>query len=181
MNIMTDPAHSHEMPLSSVYGSCVKLPVQVYSCSVTYPKVRGNVSCDGTSCGVTHIRRLEPDAFPRALPFRLSEYTALLNLKPVSLGYPDTGTISAVDQYMLGSDAPMALPSADGYVAGFESIPGSVFAQRLTAVLNTAWQAGMCPFGNSLGAPVEFDDVEPSQLVKSRSANITAYTTKIMK
>lgn len=190
----TENAHSLEMPLSLVYGSCARNidtrsdstsssdgSIQAHNCSVTYPKVQGNVSCNGTSCGVTHMRRAAPpDASPQAPPFLLTEYMGLLHFIPGSLGFPHDGSISAIEQYTMGSDAPMAVPVNQGYVHGFAGIPGSVFARRLTTVLNTAWQAGMCPFGISLGASVEFDGKSGLQ-AGCKSATATANTTKVIK
>ena len=190
VDTLTDNAHSYEMPLSLVYGSDAKNAfssseesssndensIEVYNCSVTYPKVQGNVSCNGISCGVTHMRRLEPpETLPQAAPFFLTEYIGLLDFIPRSLGSPHDGDTSAIEQYLMGSDAPMAVPVDRPYVNNFTGIPGPVFAKRLTTVLNTAWQAGMCPFGISLGA-VNFTNVTNSPSGISVNCNSTAAT-----
>lgn len=134
--------------------------LDVYNCSYATPKIEGNVTCVGQDCAITQVRRWEDaPSSPLQPPFDWVQFTNLLLFIPGSLGYSHAGTISPVDQYMLGSDAPFSV----GYQtspSNFSKISGAVFGNRLTTLINTVWQANLAPYSIALGSSADFNAKE---------------------
>ena len=61
---------------------------------------------------------------------------------PFAIGIPRSGTVSPIDQYLLGSDDPLEIGSRPTETS-FSMVPGEVFSQRLATILNTVWQASL--------------------------------------
>lgn len=124
----------------------------LYNCTLTYPRIQGNISCISHSCSVDQVRRSPENAkWQSQPPFADSEFRAMLEFIPGVLGYPNPGNISIIDQYLLGADLPMSYglnPIRDG----FEGFSGAEFGKRITTLLNTVWQASLAPHNIGLGA-----------------------------
>lgn len=124
--------------------------IDLYNCTFTTPHVLAQVTCD-SSCRVTKARLVDlSETSSLHSPFGYTGFANLLRFIPGSLGTPHPGYSSPTDQFMLGSDSPLSLTKpfrSDGYA----NIPGSVFARRLTTLVNTVWQASLCPYGIALG------------------------------
>ncbi|KAI4283305.1 MAG: hypothetical protein L6R38_002251 [Xanthoria sp. 2 TBL-2021] len=134
--------------------------IEVYNCSYTTPKIEGNVTCVGQDCAITQVRRWK-DAPSSSLqpPFDWRQFSNLLLFIPSSLGYPHYAYASAVDQYMLGSDAPFSL-GYESYAPNFSKISGADFGKRLTTLINTVWQANLAPSSIPLGSSADFNAKE---------------------
>jgi hypothetical protein len=128
----------------------------LYNCRVRNFKVEGNVTCNDQSCMFTHLRRSEDVGPPFFMPpYTAIEYENLLGFIPSALGDPRPGLPSPVDLYLLGSDYPVSEGLLhDEY--SYSRIPSEDFAKRMTTLINTVWQAGLCPFGIRSGSSVNF-------------------------
>ena len=171
-----------DAPQNLYYGSTVTQEendsFELYNCSITNPKIEGNVSCNGQSCAVTQMRRLEnASSSPLDPPFSWIEYSDLLRFIPGSLGYPRFLTSSPVDLYMHGSDAPFSV--WEGSFNSSTNIPGAVFAKRLTTFINTVWQGSLSPYSIGLGSSANFT-AEQYEDPYVPSATTTATTYEVV-
>lgn len=152
---LTDFIH----PINLIYGANVQgnQSMDLYNCSVMTPRVEANITCQGNACAATHLRRSLFDLTSPLVPsFSSTGWQNLLTYLPFSVGTPHDGNPSPINQYMMGSDAPIS--AGDFPIApSFYNISGEIFAKRLTTILNTVWQAGTAPFSISLGASAEFN------------------------
>lgn len=84
----------------------------------------------------------------------LVTYENMLLYLPFAMGFPHPGTVSPIDQYLLGSTKPLAAGSQP-IAADFSGVTGQVFSERLTTILNTVWQASLALGSIPLGAKTE--------------------------
>ena len=128
----------------------------IYNCTVTNRKVEAKIDCTGDSCAVTHVRPSKNDADSRLkLPFLRVEYQNMLLFIPSSLGSISADYASPVDHYLFGSDTPMTIGNEPLSPEALDT-SASMFSKRLTTLVNTVWQAGLCPYGISLGSEANF-------------------------
>lgn len=129
----------------------------LYDCEVENLKVEGNVTCNEQSCKLTHLRRSGDVGHPPLSmpPYTAIEYKNLLRFVPSALGDPRPGLPSPVDLYLQGSDDPLSQGLLDDQWS-YSGLLGTAFAKRMTTLLNTVWQAGLCPFQTSAGSSVNF-------------------------
>ena len=125
-------------PQSLIFGSVignteddgeVRQPsiIDIFNCTLTTARVEVNITCDGTTCKATQVRRSEKDhTSPFVPPFDSTSYSWLLTFIPKSLGLPHDGDPSPPDQYLLGSTAPLSLASKAFSTGGYAHIPGPV-------------------------------------------------------
>lgn len=125
----------------------------IYNCTVTNRNLEAKINCTGDSCSTTHVRPSNVDA--DSLPFLPVEYGNMLLFIPSSLGSISADYASPVDQYLFGSDTPM-IPGNVPLSPAELNISASTFSKRLTTYLNTVWQAGLSPYGISLGSGANF-------------------------
>lgn len=124
--------------------------VDIFNCTITSPRVEANITCNGTSCKASRLRRSEIDhTSPLVPPLDNVSFLNLLTFIPQSLGHPHPGYSSTLDNYILGSDAPFSLGFNIYSPGGYAAIPGSFVSRRLTTLFNTAWQLSLCPYGIS--------------------------------
>lgn len=91
------------------------------------------------------------------MPLTNNTYLTMLGFIPGSLGYPRSLQSSAIDKYLQGADNPFSIsPGMPFDPNGYANISGSFFSRRLTAVLNTAYQTSLCPYGTALGSNANF-------------------------
>ena len=180
-------------PLSLIFGSLIGNDadspgldsgpnIDIFSCNLTTAYVEANITCTGPSCKATQLRHSEKDrTSPFSPPFLVNTYKSLLSFIPQSLGLPDDATASAPDQYLLGSNAPLSLSGSLYATGGYANVPGPAFARRLTTLLNTAWQASLCPYGIALGSATNFTacqlGVDGPEYTPFATANATTMTT----
>ena len=168
-------------PINLIYGSNVQgnQSMDLYNCSVMTPRVEANITCQGSACAATHLRRsLTDTTSPLIPPFSSTEWMNLLLFLPFSVGTPHDGNPSPIDQYMMGSNSPIS--AGDVPIApSFSDISGEIFAKRLTTILNTVWQAGTAPYSIGLGASAQFNtslggtDYEMEMQVSAANATMT--------
>ena len=190
---------TYETPQNIMYGSVARTfpssgdalssygngntSLELYNCSFTSPRIEANVTCDGRSCKVTHMRRSVKDlTSPVHPPLAHEELRNLLTGMPISLGSPTFSVPNPVDQYMLGSDSPLSLGIAP-FAPGYSKITGANFSKRLTTYINTLWQASLSPYSIALGASADFTPVNYTargSAVYVPSANTTAFTRTVL-
>ena len=128
--------------------------LEIFNCSFDFPKLEVNITCIGKSCRATDIRRSEFSASSRYVPpFHYVTYEELLSDIPDIIGYAHLGDVSPLDYFMLGHDNPYSL--GGGYssqLPNYSNVSGVVFGKRLTTLMNTVWQAVLCPHGIGLGS-----------------------------
>ena len=163
------------LPLSLTYVSDVSTlansptansnAVDVYNCSLDLATVESNTTCHGDSCTVTSMKR-SPDP-SHSMPFSSLEYGQLLNDLCllgglVNGGKATAGGHCATDYYLLGETSPLSyVTQEDPPLPNFPSIKGPVFAERLTTLLNTAWQISLAPINLPLGSSANFSQITP--------------------
>ena len=154
---------SSNEPRSVVFGSIVASldaetqTIDIFDCTLTTTHLESNVSCDGSSCGITQVRRsLQDRRPPSSMILSSTNFESMLTFIPGSLGYPHPDFASPMDNYLLGANNPFSLGAQPFRPNGYADVPGSFFARRLTTVLNTAYQASLCPYGTALGSDVNF-------------------------
>ncbi|KAL9632816.1 MAG: hypothetical protein Q9164_005082 [Protoblastenia rupestris] len=127
---------------SSTHHSEIK--INIFDCTLGISRVESNITCQGDSCSVKHMRRFEKDTlFPHVSPFKRAEYTKMLLFLPFATSVGDMSRESPVDAYIHGSKSPVL----EGYSSrDFTNLTGGVFAQRMTTILNTFWQASLAPY-----------------------------------
>ena len=150
-----EPDMSMTLPKNLIYGSIVGSGyfhgpmrlIEIFNCSTVLRQVELGVECRHGSCGVNRIRPSKEDlALLAPQPYRF-----MLGATPEIVGAPHPGSIGPIDQYMMGAANPFAAgdqPFKDGY----STVPGPELANRLTLLLNTVWQAGLCPYAIGLGS-----------------------------
>ncbi len=125
--------------------------LDLFNCTMMLARVEANVSCNASSCAMVEIRRTENDAeSPPIMPFNAQQLGTLLKWVPSSTGNLHDGSVSPLDYYMAGNDSPLEA-GLSREVLDFSKITGQKFSQRLTAILNTAWQASVVPYSLALG------------------------------
>lgn len=134
--------------------------IDLFNCTLTYPRIQANITCAGKNCNTTHLRPSgQKDA---SMPFGLGEYGNFLRFLPSSLGSSGHKIAPvAIDQYMLGSPSPMA-QGDEPYKKNFDDVPGDVFGARLTALLNTVWQASIAKGNIAFGSAADFNAITTS-------------------
>ena len=125
-------------------------------CELTRSSVESNITCDGSSCKATHIRRSIFDLRPPG-------YTALLhsvvgnNFKvdwPTAAGSHHEGT-STSTEYFLSDPTLRNLPDMmSGEGVNLVGIPAEVFSERFAILLNTYYQCGLVPWLRTGNLPV---------------------------
>lgn len=94
------------------------------------------------------------------------------------MGVPHDGTVSAIDQYLLGSDEPLAagfIPIA----SDFSGVTGQVFSERLMTILNTVWQASMATSSIPLGATTNYSAEEYQEAFFPSASRTTTITQEV--
>ena len=153
------PKKDFKMPINLIYGSkpwMKTMPstddpkmINIFNCTLGISRVESNVTCQGDSCSVKHMRRSEKDTlFPHVSPFKRAEYANLLLFLPFATSVGDLSRESPVDAYILGSKSPVLEGSLG---RNFNHLTGQVFAQRMTTILNTFWQASLAPYDITAG------------------------------
>lgn len=154
--------------------------IDIFNCTFTTPRVEANITCNGTSCKATQLRRSEKDrTSPFVPPVNFVGFANLLSFIRESLGTPHDGDASAPDQYLLGSDTPFSLGTRIYSTGGYANVSGKFFAARLTTLLNTAWQASLCPYSIALGSAANLTACQDQSLYIPM-ANTTARNVEVL-
>lgn len=160
-NLTSEPLNvlyvSKESSPTSIHSKTPQVWYNIFNCSLALAGVESNVTCRGGACAVRSMRRLELPGTPSSFPFNHFEFSNLLTDIPIIAGKPQYGNDgSPVDYYLQGSQSPLQVTvdqSGEFYgLTNFTDMPGSVFAQRMTALVNTVWQACIAPFSIALGS-----------------------------
>lgn len=162
-------------------GQRYKIPstLYTYNCTVTNRKAEAKIDYTDGSCTATHIRPSKDDADSRLkLPFLRVEYQNMLLFIPSSLGSVFSNYASPVDHYLFGSDTPMTVGNAPLSPEAL-NISAIKFSKRLTTFINTVWQAGLCPYGISLGSGADFTALNTTRdYVPSSTTTATLHQVK---
>ena len=155
---------SIKSPLNLLYGSNLSQNkfMDLFNCSVMTARVESDITCHGSFCTVNRMRRSEIYTMsPFYIPFGSVTYQNMLLYLPFAMGVPHAGTISPIENYLLGSDKPLAgrlLP----ILADFSAVTGQVFSERLTTIVNTVWQASLALGSIPLGAKANYTAHNPT-------------------
>lgn len=114
-------------PLNLLYGSNLGVNnfTDLFNCSVGTARVESDIICHGSSCTVSRMRRSEIyTKSPFFKPFNsIVTYENMLLYLPFAMGVPHTETVSPIDQYLLGSNTPLAAGSLP-IAANFSGVTG---------------------------------------------------------
>ena len=134
--------------------------VWLYNCSIGTTRVEAHATCNGALCVVDSMRRSEKDTRPSKFnPFDVSTFPNLLLWFPWAAGLPHDAATSPSDLYMQGQSSPFE--TSTEYQGDFATVPGQLFSQRLSTLLNTVWQVALAPTTTAI----------------TPSDNLTVYTT----
>lgn len=168
-------------PLNLLYASNLGVNnfMNLYNCSMGIARVESDIVCHGSSCTTNRMRRSEIyTKSPFTMPFSPTTYENLLLFLPFAMGVPHVGTVSAIDQYLLGSDEPLAagfIPIA----SDFSGVTGQVFSERLMTILNTVWQASMATSSIPLGATANYSAEEYQEAFFPSASRTTTITQEV--
>lgn len=170
-------------PLNLLYGSSLGVNITVFdlfNCSVGTARVESDIICHGSSCTVSRMRRSEIyTQSPFFKPFNsVVAYKNMLLYLPFAMGVPHTGTVSPIDQYLLGSNKPLAA-GLEPIAANFSGVTGQVFSERLTTILNTVWQASVALGSIPLAAQANYRESFVSQTYFPSESRTTIITKEV--
>lgn len=169
-------------PLNLLYGSNLGVNefMDLFNCSVGTARVESDIICHGSSCTVSRMRRSEIyTKSPFFMQFEsLVPYENMLLYLPFAMGVPHPGTVSPIDQYLLGSNKPLAAGSQP-IAADFSGVTGQVFSERLTTILNTVWQASLALGSIPLGAKANYSESFGSQTYFPSESRATTITKEV--
>lgn len=169
-------------PLNLLYGSNLGGYefMDLFNCSVGTARVESDIICHGSSCTVSRMRRSEIyTKSPFFKPFNsIVTYENLLLYLPFAMGVPHTQTVSPIDQYLLGSNKPLAAGSQP-IAANFSGVTGQVFSERLTTILNSVWQASVALGSIPLGAQANYSESFVSQTYFPSESRTTTITKEV--
>ena len=170
-------------PLNLLYGSNLgvnKISMDLFNCSVGTARVESDIICHGSSCTVSRMRRSEIyTKSPFFKPFNsIVTYKNMLLYLPFAIGVPHTGTVSPIDQYLLGSNKPLAAGSQP-IAANFSGVTGQVFSERLTTILNSVWQDSVALGSIPLGAQANYSESFFSQTYFPSESRTTTITKEV--
>ena len=134
----------------------------VFNCSLAPTMVESNVTCLGSLCAVTSMRRSTPSSAAKT-PFAVQELSNIFNALPVIAAKPpNSGQPVVLDVYLLGKDAPLQVTYQQASnLPAFPSVSGSRLAQRLTTFFNTVWQASLAPNDIAFGSAFNLTSSAP--------------------
>lgn len=168
--------------LNLLYGSNlgVNAFMDLFNCSLGTARVESDITCHGSSCAVSRMRRSEIyTKSPFFMPFdSIITYENMLLYLPFAMGVPHDGTVSPIDQYLLGSNKPLAAGSQP-IAADFSGVTGQVFSERLTTILNTVWQGSLALGSIPLGAQANYSASLGSQIYFPSESRITTITKEV--
>ena len=148
----------------------------IFKCTLSTTRLEVNVSCEGSTCQAGQVRRSVQDYRPSS-DMMIANVTLeiLLEFVPSALGFSHPGISTPMDNYLFGSKSPFSFGHENDKPNGYANTPGSDIARRLTTVLNTVYQASLCPYGIVLGSTVNFTACQ-LELAPPPVANGTATT-----
>lgn len=171
-----------DTPLNLLYGSNLGVNefMDLFNCSVGAARVESDITCHGSSCAANRMRRSEIYTKPPFfMPFDLvPTYENLLLYFPFAMGVPHKGTVSPIEQYLLGSNKPLSAGSQP-IATDFSGVTGQVFSERLTTILNTVWQASLALGSIPLGAQANYSAVSDSQIYFPSESRTTTITKEV--
>lgn len=168
-------------PLNLLYASNLGVNnfMNLYNCSMGIARVESDIVCHGSSCTTNRMRRSEIyTKSPFTMPFSPTTYENLLLFLPFAMGVPHDGTVSAINQYLLGSDEPLA----SGFIpiaSDFSGVTGQVFSERLMTILDTVWQASMTTSSIPLGATANYSAEEYQEAFFPSASRTTTITQEV--
>lgn len=171
-------------PLNLLYGSNLGVNefMDLVNCSVGTARVESDIICHGSSCTVSRMRRSEiytKSPFFMQFDSLVTYENLLLYLpSPSAMGVPHAGTVSPIDQYLLGSNKPLVAGSQP-IAADFSGVTGQVFSERLTTILNTVWQASLALGSIPLGAKANYGESFGSQTYFPSESKTTTITKEV--
>ncbi|KAA6409996.1 MAG: hypothetical protein FRX48_06610 [Lasallia pustulata] len=121
------------------------------NCSLTRSSVESNITCQGTSCAVTQMRRSTFDRRPSDYTPLYANYTRLTfwsswaNAAGVSLPFITTATPTELFIQNGSLTAAFATLSQALLVANLYELPARTFSVRLSLLWNTYWQCRLAP------------------------------------
>jgi hypothetical protein len=144
----TNPLYSNIFYISNMmefFGNVVYSPgpsLWYYNCTVAVARVESSVSCEGTSCEVTSMRRSEKNTLPAWEPPPLMDYGTWSNMVTF---LPDCGgneslILSPTDAFLTGQSILKSTRNST-----FDDVSTAAFSKRLSVLLNTLWQIGLSP------------------------------------
>lgn len=155
--------------------------IDIFNCTLVTADIEAKIACNAKDCRAVQVRQYIAGDFASHFPLGETALERFLIRLPHSLGKAGTSSPDPADNYLLGSDSPYTLGFGAFTRDGYANVSGSVFAKRLTTLMNTAWQASLCPYGISLGSTINFT---ACQAVAARNiapvANTSAEITKII-
>lgn len=175
LNVLYVSKESSPTPIDS---KTPQLWYNMFNCSLGVAGVESNVTCRGGACAVRSMRRLELPGTPFSFPFNYFEVSNLVTDIPIIAGKPQYGSDgSPVDYYLQGSQSPLQVTVDEngGFpgLTNFTDIPGSVFAQQMTALVKTVWQVSIAPFSIALGSSANLTGRAVANMLVATNTTIT--------
>ena len=152
------------------------------NCSLTRSSVESNITCLGTSCAVTQMRRSVFDRRP-------SDYTPLLGSARLNfwMSWADAAGASLhpniatpTELFIQNGSLTAALTTLGSTFSevNLYTLPADVFSKRLSLLWNTYWQCGLAPWyqtGNLPSNLTAFSDQANSSylIVNATTASVT--------
>ena len=119
--------------------------IAAYNCTIEMSRVEAGIACDQTACRVDRMRRSLIDTrSPYSTPFNEGHnhyFAFFLSWFPLAAGAMHDGVMSPTDLYIAGSNSPYN--SQEQVNSPFANVTGKQVSQRLSTLLNTAWQASL--------------------------------------
>jgi hypothetical protein len=135
--------------------------ISAYKCAIETARVEAGIACDKKACRVDRMRRSLIDTRPpRLTPFNqgnMSYIGGFLDWFPVAAGATHDAMMSPTDQYLFGSDSPY--DDLAKYKSDFGNVTGKQVSQRLSILLNTAWQASLLGVSVATQTPINLTAV----------------------
>lgn len=156
-------------PLHLAFGfsSLISNITFIPQCILIRSSVESNITCDGRSCGVTHIRRSKFDQRPPG-------YTPLsfgLAAQALSVSWPTSAIRhegeSTPTEYFLSDPSLRGLLTVQTGGVSLVGIPADVFSQRVALLLNTYWQCSLAPWYHTGNFPSNESLLSSSSTVDS--------------
>lgn len=157
------------------------------NCSLTRSSVESNITCQGTSCAVTQMRRSTFDRRPSdytplfSFSARLSFWKLWADAAGVSL-YPNTATPTELFIQNGSLTAAFATIGQAFSEVNLYELPARTFSERLSLLWNTYWQCSLTPqyqTGYLLSNLTEFLDQEDIGIIINATTATVTHLKKV--
>lgn len=121
----------------------------IAQCVLTLSSVESNITCNGRSCGVTHIRRSlfdqrPPGYTPFSFGIAAPAFSGYWPTSANSIHHPDYST--ATEYFLADPTLKELLTSVQSGGVNLVGMSADVFSQRFSLLLNTYWQCSLVPW-----------------------------------